>query len=221
MNKNNSISIWRIFFAYVIAAFHFLNAYGYSTSLYLATDFFFIVSGYLLAYEIESDKWKSSYDMLFSKIKKYYPHYIFSLLVALSLSLFLGKGPEIKNKSLLLEVFMLQMSGMNLTTLINVPTWYLSVLLISSFIYYYIYKNYKKALIEFVIPMFLLIVGAWFYRTYGCLSHSTLGNDITIGVWWNRPLLIGCGMMGIGILIFNYQNNRKHVRGGGEQLKLY
>ena len=216
MNKNNSIVVWRIFFAYIIAIFHFFNAYGYGTSLYLATDFFFIVSGYLLAYEIEMGKWDSSYDMIFHKIKKFYPHYFFSLLVALAVFLLLGKGPEIQYKSLFLEIFLLQMGGVNLTSLINVPTWYLSVLIISSFIYYYLYKNYKKTLIEFVIPMFLLIVGAWFYRIYGCLSHSTLGNDITVGIWWNRPLLIGLGMMGIGVLVFNNQHNGKYVRGGAD-----
>lgn len=218
LTKNNSITLWRIFFAYVIATFHLLNSYGYSTSLYLATDFFFIVSGFLLAYDISRNKYENALMMIIHKIKNYYPHYIFSLLIALIVFQILGLGPRFDYKSFCLEVLMLQMAGVNLTTLINVPTWYISVLLIASFFIFYLYKFHRRLYVEFIIPLFCLITGSWFWRNYGNLRHSTLGLDITEGIYWNKPLLIGFGMLSIGVLIyeiFKKVNISECVFGGG------
>lgn len=221
ISRNNSIIVWRIFFAYIIASFHFLNEYGIGTSLYLATDFFFIVSGFLLGYEISIDKYNSAAALIVHKVKKYYPHYLFSLVISIIVFILLGKGPRIEYKSLFLELFMLQMAGTNPDSLLNVPTWYISVLLIASYIIFYLYKNHRKLYVEFIVPVFLLVVGAWFYRNCGCLSHSTLGSDITTGVYWNRPLLLGFGMMSIGILLYEMYikcqciENRTNILGGG------
>lgn len=104
INKNNSIVAWRIYFAYIIAIFHILNSYGYGTSLYLATDFFFIVSGFLLAKEAEENKYKSSIQMLISKVKKYYPHYILSMIISYIVFRILKCGPQLTIKEIMPEL---------------------------------------------------------------------------------------------------------------------
>ena len=54
MEKTNSIKLWRIVFTYMILIYHFDNAFPFSVEMelaagwYIAVEFFFIVSGYLL-----------------------------------------------------------------------------------------------------------------------------------------------------------------------------
>lgn len=201
INKNNSIVVWRIYFAYIIAIFHLLNSYGYGTSLYLATDFFFIVSGFLLAKEAEENKYESSIKMLISKVKKYYPHYILSMAISYMVFRILNCGPQLSIKEIIPEIGLIQMIGLNIKKMVNVPTWYLSVLLICSYIIYFLITNYKKIFVEFLSPIFVIVVLTWFYRNYGYISHSSLG-DRTIGIYWNIPLVLGGCMMCIGVIIY-------------------
>lgn len=105
IEKDNSIVVWRIFFTYVIMTFHFFNAYSIGSSLYLATDFFFIVSGFLIAKDVEEGKYKNAFVFLKKRIKKYYPHYILSLIISYVVFTCLRKGPQVSVLSLISEAF--------------------------------------------------------------------------------------------------------------------
>ena len=109
---------------------------------------------------------------------------------------------------MLAEILLLQMLGLNLDKMINVPTWYLSVLLFGGFLIIYFLKNHKKMYYEFAAPLFIVILISWFYRKEGYLNHSTLDNDVTTGIYWNRPLFLGLMLMMLGTMLF-YFNNRK------------
>ena len=80
--KGNTIGIWKIFYTFVLATFHFFNAYGKVTGLYIVTAFFFIVSGYFLAQEVEKGKYINGYQFLLIRVRKYYPHYLLSFLIS-------------------------------------------------------------------------------------------------------------------------------------------
>lgn len=214
MNKNNSIAVWRIVFAYLIMTYHFFNAYGLPSSLYLATDFFFIVSGWLLAQDASENKYGNAWELLINKIKKYYPHYIFSLVVGYIVLKTSYMKFDMNYLMILPEVTMTQMIGLNIKQMVNVPTWYLSVLIISSYFIYYLLQNHKKFFVQLGIPLVLLIVGSWFYRNYGYLCHSSLG-DVTSDIYWNQPLLLGVMVMSIGVLAYELQT-RTYVPDGGE-----
>lgn len=95
---------------------------------------------------------------------------------------------------------MFQMVGLNMLHMINVPTWYLSVLLIGGYVIYFMLLNYKKLFVELLCPSVVIVVFSWFYRTYGFLSHGSLGSEITTGIYWNRPLLIGISTMCLGVI---------------------
>ena len=200
MKKDNSIVFWRIIFSYVIVVFHLLNVYGIGSSLYIATDFFFIVSGFLIARDADVRKFDSAFVMLKHKIRALYPHYILSLVVGYIVFFLVQKGPRVSAIELLCEIGMFQMVGLNILHMINVPTWYLSVLLIGGYVIYFMLLNYKKIFVEILCPSFIIVVYSWFYRTYGFLSHSSLGSEITTGIYWNRPLLIGISTMCLGVI---------------------
>lgn len=216
--KDNSIVIWRVYFAYIIMIFHFLNAYGLGTSMYLATDFFFIVSGFLLAKDANERKYDSAFQMLKHKASKYFPHYIFSFLISFIVFTLIGKGPQVSAVEFVSELVFLQMTGLNLRHMINVPTWYISVLFLCSYVIYFLYKDYKKLFVQLISPCWIIVIFSWFYRNYGYLSHSSLGDEVTTGIYWNRPFLLGLSMMGIGVLSFEYLKYRHElfVKGGVE-----
>lgn len=213
IEKNNTISLWRIFFAYVIMIYHFLNSYSIGSSLYIATDFFFLVSGFLLAMEADTVRFRTAADMLRYKIKKYYPHYLFSLLISLSVFKILQKGPQVTAGQFLAELTFIQMIGLNLTQMVNVPTWYISVILISGYVIYFMLINYRRLYIELLTPAWIVIIFTWFFRNYGNLRLSSLGPDITVGIYWNLPLIFGSAMLGLGVLL--YYLPIKRICGGG------
>lgn len=94
------------------------------------------------------------------------------------------------------------MVGINITKMVNVPAWYLSVLLICGYFVFYLLYNYKKVFVEFICPIFIIVVGTWFYRNFGYLKHSALGENTTIGIYWNSPLFLGGAMVCIGVLVY-------------------
>lgn len=200
ISRDNSIVVWRIFFAYVIVVFHFLGAYNITTSLYIATDFFFIVSGFILASEASDKKYKNAFCMLKKRIKSYYPHYLLSLIVGFVVFRVLGNGPQVSLLGLAVEASFIQMIGINLTAMVNVPTWYLSVLLLSGYLIYFLYQNFEKLFVELICPISVIVILSWFYRNCGILDHTSLGESCTTGIYWNRPFLLGFAMMCLGVI---------------------
>lgn len=214
-NKDNSIIVWRILFSYIIITYHFLNSYGVDSSLYVATDFFFIVSGFLIAKDASEEKYVTSFEMIKHKIKAFYPHYILSLLLGYIAFTLTHNGPQVSKAELLIEVGFIQMFGLNISHMVNVPTWYLSVLLMAGYIIYFLYQNYKKLYIGLVCPVSIIIIFTWFFRNYGFINHSSLGKEITTGIYWNRPFLLGFSMMCLGVEAFEINNDvGKRFRGG-------
>lgn len=83
----DSLGFWRIICTYMIVALH----YGYSTGWKLAVEFFFIVSGVLMAYEY--DIYRTPYK---EYIKKEFSDCGHIIYLALSyLLLFLHQGKEV------------------------------------------------------------------------------------------------------------------------------
>lgn len=211
--KDNSIWIWRIVFTYLIMIFHFFNSYGIPSKLYLATDFFFLVSGFFLAKEASEYKYTNALHMIAYKVRKYYPHYIFSLIVSLLVFSILGQGPQVNGFELFLESTFLSMIGVNIKHMVNVPTWYISVMLLAGYIIYFLLINHRKLFVHFVVPISIIMIISWFYRNIGFLSHSTLGENITTDLYMNRPLILGYMIMSIGVILYEY-TSRTNILGG-------
>ncbi len=82
--KNNSITLWRILFTYLIMIYHFDNHYLISQHFnlrigwYIGVEFFFIVSGYLLYTGMEklSLTCHSGWDYFVYRYKRIYPYYL-------------------------------------------------------------------------------------------------------------------------------------------------
>ena len=192
--KNRHIQFWRIVFTYVIAYYHLNNAYGNYTSWYIAVEFFFMLSGYLLAnklYKMDESgtlgdftAWKYTWE----KYKKYFPHCLFSFLVA-----FLIKGVyrgfairDWVRETLfhIPEILLIHMSGLNFENdyPVNSPTWYLSVLLIMGYFIWFFMRKSQGIYINLICPLSILIIYPFLYRTYGFIGeHWEIHNFVLNG----------------------------------------
>lgn len=217
MGQNqNTINHWRIVFTYTIMAFHLFNSYGKATGWYIGVEFFFIVSGFLLAkkeHTTADDKASPSLNYrggvlyVIHRIKQLYPHYLFSFIISFIVFGIINKYSLIQYiKGLygsLPEIFMMSMCGLNLKTMINVPTWYLSVLIIAGYFLYTLLRANKQVFLYLLAPMGILVIYTYFYRYAGCIHYSSLGENIVKGLYGNLPLFRGVADMSVGILLYH------------------
>lgn len=131
----DSLGFWRTVCTYMIVALH----YGYSTGWKLAVEFFFIVSGFLMAYEY--DEKRTPYKLYIKKrVLRLWPHYIFSFIVFIVFYT-LRQGYSftqllVEIKHSVLEIFMVQILGLGDYASNHGAVWYVSSLFVSSIILY-------------------------------------------------------------------------------------
>ena len=139
--KNNRIQFWRIVMTYVIAFYHLNKAYGIYTSGYIAVEFFFIVSGFLLMEKLENCE-KDGFinitpiNYTVKKFERFFPHSAVAFFV-MFFAIGMSKGYVFKDwiKGFLThlpELFLINMVGLPSGGGVsyNDITWYLSALLI-------------------------------------------------------------------------------------------
>jgi len=144
--KNIGIEIYRIYFTSVIALHHFRmysDAFPFGGG-YMATDFFFILSGFLLYI---SNQKKNSDTWLY--LKNRYLH-LFCSLFFCNCCLLLFSRYTIAYKvsggiwGVIRESLMLEVGKLDSSDRFNVPTWYLGVMLfVSAFVWLLLSKNSK------------------------------------------------------------------------------
>ena len=82
MEKNINIELWRFIFTILICLLHFgtkINNTVYFRGGYIAVEFFFILSGYLLMVKVNNNYSDNQLDFTLQKIKRLYPHIFFRL----------------------------------------------------------------------------------------------------------------------------------------------
>lgn len=209
ISKNNILAIWRIWFTFMIMAFHMCNAYGFKTGWYIGVEFFFVTSGALLANSVNSGKYSNIIEYLKHRLVRLYPQYLLALLLITILSAsaylcFHYDIIEIKRRlsSFFIELFLLQGVGLGLETMINVSTWYLSVMFLGEWIIFYFLNKHRKLFYELVAPLVILIVFSCMYRRVGCLQYEFLGQISNDGIYINFPFMRGLMEICFGTILF-------------------
>ena len=169
--KNTTIELLRIILTLAICMHHFRL---YSQSLpfgggYLATDSFFVISGYYLLSWIHKNR---AYDKLplrqyiGGRIKRLYPQYLYAIIVSFLMGFFVLKrrfdGTIIGYIS---ELFMLPFGNNSSSERIIPPDWYITYLIIASvviFIFLWIFRKDRRLTI------------------YGCLFIAVLCGGVMI-----------------------------------------
>lgn len=189
-----AINGWRGILAFCILMLHFDGIYWgnqikFATG-YLAVDGFFVISGFFLFLSLEKKSVEeiSIAKELQKKIYKLYPIYLICIAILLISYCLI---PEIRLfefslQSIFAEIFMLQMSGIFETGLVNFVDWYISALMFAIFIYIALYKINKKLLIQFILPICVISCYAV------CYSHN---NNLDIHYHFKALGFIWGGML--------------------------
>lgn len=209
MNKNNSITLWRIIFTYLIMIYHFDNKYiiSYHFDLmpgwYIGVEFFFIISGYLLyaKFDVLSEKYHSGLAYLGYRYKKIYPYYLAAFILCF-IFLFLtmdGASPLEMIKLLsndFFEVFALQGIGLDDGwNYVNNTGWFISILFICDFLIFHCLIKWKDTFENFVAPLIVIICFSFLYR-----NMQGIGGAVqTTGFYENWGLMRGMADMCLGI----------------------
>jgi len=207
--KNNSITVWRILFTYMILIFHFDNKYCISTQFdlafgwYIAVEFFFIVSGYLLYVNLDklSMKCHNGWDYFLHRFGKIYPYYFCAFLFSFTFYFITKPVFSLKEMVALLsndffEIFALHGIGLNDGwTYVNNSSWYISIMLISGLIIYHCLIKWKDTFCNFVAPIIIIVSFSNLYRNLECIGACVE----TSGVYTNLPLMRGLADMCLGI----------------------
>lgn len=188
----NSINLAKVVFIYMIVIFHSRLLDGILNHGYIGVEFFFIVSGFFLCRS--SEKYTTTIEYMKNRIKKLYPHYLFSLIVMVVVSLITGHYWE-EEFNCVAEIFMVQNLGFTKGG-VNYPCWYMSVLLWGSLAVYLMLKYIPKK-IDYAV-MFMLPILYFMY--------SYIFQDGRTEIWCAEhgvyvPLIRGLADLSLGVLV--------------------
>ena len=182
MKKNYEIEILRLIFSVAVVLYHLRIFAGEADfvlfkSGYLAVEFFFILSGYLMAKSaqkailnktIENNTTtlgKETAGFILSKIKGFYPYYILAFIFSYVVQHLMRPNVQLSNifehiKGALFEALLIRESGLGTNELYyNGVTWYLSVMLIVLFALYPVIRKYKDTALKIIFPLIVLLLG--------------------------------------------------------------
>lgn len=212
--KKGGIELYRFVMTNIVCLHHFRL---YSEALpygggYLAVDFFFILSGYLLCRHYKKTdllEGKSPFCKTIRYIKERYirlfPQYLSVLLISVILTV---QIVEIKWSSenvfaFLLKFFMLDCFAPGVQISIMPQGWYCSSLLIASALMYYLYSKNEKIFKKIFAPSFSIGIYLVFLLKYGHLNlYTQYGYIVTIGTF--RAIAGLC----LGSLLENFLGDR-------------
>lgn len=205
VRNDNMIYVWRIVFTNMIAAFHFGNVYniakdmGMTNGWYIAVEFFFIVSGFLLYRQCKNNRYESNVACIKDKYFNIYPIYLICFII----TFLIKTADDPASRILRLQDSFWEIAGLHCIGLnrgwnyINGISWYISTLFICSFFLYYLLQNHEKITVNFLLPLSIMIFYSWFYRKAAVLDFHIV--DIE-GFFINGALMRGIAGMGLGVI---------------------
>lgn len=176
LKRNNEMELFRFLFIIAIAVMHFSNSYfkscPYYQGAYIGTEFFFLLSGFMIAKKALSQKEPlSPYKFTLYRLKKLYPDYLFAFFLLFALTLVSGaiawQDAAKTLGSYVFELLFLHASGLKCSGLLNYPTWYLSSLLIGGCIIYGLICINRKLYLTIIAPLSVLVTYSFFSANAG------------------------------------------------------
>ncbi len=228
--KNGSIELMRFVFSAAIVLFHISRdlwdnkkTVGWIGNFqvmffrngYIGVEFFFIVSGFLMARSIykvrERDQKQAEYDRsvgeetvvyIWRKMKQLMPYYIPACVIMLILQIIKGAG-FIKIAEKLPSLLFLQRTGAFPESFISV-SWYISSMLIAMAVIYPICKNWYRTYTSLIAPLLGTLIIGFIIQSTGQLGGS--------GEWMlltYKPNLRALAEIGIGTTCFEISRRLK------------
>lgn len=215
MKRNYTIEFYRFITIILIAIFHFgiqyTGKFHWPKGGYLGVEFFFILSGFFLMKEAnknekikEKSYSKLSVNFLLNKLKRLYPDYLLIILIFLFCDIFKDRLFSVKYifswlyKSMW-ELLFLHDFGIPNIYMSVTSTWFLSSLVINSYLIYYLIIKNKDLFVGFIAPITVILIYAYASRRYGSLSIQAEYSGIFYGA-----LLRSWADICMGVLTYNF-----------------
>ncbi len=188
--RNGEIDLLRFIFSVMIVIHHYNASFNFNIlhNGYIAVEFFFLLSGYLMAqsaYKITSQKKQLepseiadlSWSFIIKKVKAFYPYYAFAVIFQVIVRNIMVNHENIDS---LVSGFLRSIPTFTLTflgfnnnskTLHVGSTWYLSAMIIAMFILFpFLLKNFHISSKLFFPAMSMFVMG-YLYETYKTIAN--------------------------------------------------
>lgn len=209
-HKNGLVGL-RVLATLGIALYHFELTYPFLPGVeilstgYLLVEFFFVLSGFLMAQSAhQSKRSKSIIKITIDRIKRLYPGYIPGLILLpliYAITWFHGNyyawlADGLHLRSYIAEFFMIQCSGAAGLEYVNGPAWYVSALLLSTPIVAAFIKCGKKYFWLSGLTSIILYGLIWYYDSPSMGSAAFIFEHIPV------PILRGLAGMLLGVFTY-------------------
>ena len=191
--KNGRVEMLRFLFALAILFFHIHKRFAVDGNIsigikgiyffnhgYIGVEFFFLVSGYLLAASAYA---KRSVDttligtetarMMWKKIKNVFPYHLFAIILTIIVNAYFLENTAKGRIAYVIDswasVFFLQVFGFD-STWVNKLTWYLDVWLMVTFLFWYFLRKHYDTFVKIVCPLIALFVLGYMAHEYNSLA---------------------------------------------------
>ena len=232
-NRNSILDMMRFYFAIIILLYHSPQPIiCFSQQLfikgYIGVEFFFMCSGLFLIRSLKKYTEKIVTNKLYFLRIVYYKFkkiILYSILVFFLCYIFYFITSKwnlfIAVQQLFLhlpEMLLLSVTGIvgDYTMLWCKPFWYLSVLLILTFFFIYMY-SYKKTLLLYMSFVFPLLIYGYLFNKYGTIN---VWGENVLEIPYGAGILRGCAGMFFGVIInliiekiniSKFLKNRSHI----------
>lgn len=174
---------------------------------YIAVDFFFILSGFLIAKSSLRSHKINALDYTINKLKRFLPETLIVLIPTIAI---FHKGIITKPERILDSTFLLFSNCGLFSGNINSPLWYLSVLLIGGgLLYSLIGRKNENLPIDIILILTVLCVYTYIIKN----NDGSLELWDTVGCFY-IPLWRGIAGMGLGVLINSLYVQKKELLDG-------
>ena len=214
--KNGRVEFLRFIFALGILFFHIHKRFAVDGNIsigikgiyffnhgYIGVEFFFLVSGYLLAASAYAKSnmpcqyiGTETAKMMWKKIKNVFPYHLFAIILTVIVNGYFlhntAKGRIAYAIDSWASLFFVQIFGFD-SSWVNKLTWYLDVWLVVTFIFWYFLRKHYDVFVKIVCPLIALFVLGYMSHEY----HSLAGIDGWTGHFY-KCFLRGLGEMALG-----------------------
>ena len=214
--KNGRVEFLRLIFALGILFYHIHKRFAVNGNIsigiddlyffnygYIGVEFFFLVSGYLLAASAYAKRNVSTdfigtetAQMMWKKIKNVFPYHLFAIIITIIVNAYFLESTAQDRMTYAIDswasVFFLQVFGFD-STWANMLTWYLDVWLMVTFIFWYLLRKHYDTFGKIVCPLMALFILGFMAHEYQSLG----GVDTWTGHFY-KCFLRGFSEMALG-----------------------
>ena len=188
--KSRAMELYRFVCAVMILCYHcYFFAFreqegGVFVGFYLFVELYFILSGFLMLRSIrrhvpngqDADGVALTVDYMKKRLRTLYPHHLLSWVMVAAILLFLTH--EVRLRELFqigwTELLLVNVFGFVRDAYINIVCWYLSVLLFSSLIIYYMLVKHEDVFLKILAPVLLVLIYGTIFDRKGSLANTII-----------------------------------------------